>query len=91
MQDELFERELRNTSINGVTLADYVKENYQPSRKGHWIEVAEYSDGKHKIECSECGNYIFDRGHANSKNVKDKYKYCNYCGADMRGDTDAVN
>ena len=56
----------------------------QPSRKGHWIEVAQYSDGKHKIECSECGNYIFDRGHANSKNVKDKYKYCNYCGADMR-------
>ena len=60
----------------------------QPSRKGHWIEVAQYSDGKHKIECSECGNYIFDRGHANSKNVKEKYKYCNYCGADMRGDTE---
>ena len=59
----------------------------QPSRKGHWIEVAQYSDGKHKIECSECGNYIFDRGHANSHNVKEKYKYCNYCGAkmDMRG------
>ena len=58
----------------------------QPSRKGHWIEVAEYSDGKHKIECSECGNYMCDRGHANSHNVKEKYKYCNYCGADMRGE-----
>ena len=52
--------------------------------KGHWIEVAQYSDGKHKIECSECGNFIFDRGHANSHNVKEKYKFCNSCGADMR-------
>ena len=70
-------------------LIDYYKlkqlPSVQPSRKGHWIEVEKYSDGKHKIECSECGNYIFDRGHANSHNVKEKYKYCNYCGADMRG------
>ena len=57
-------------------------------RKGHWIEVAQYSDGKHKIECSECGNHIFDRGHANSHNVKEKYKFCPNCGADMRGDTE---
>ena len=28
MINELYERELRNTSINGVSLADYVKENY---------------------------------------------------------------
>lgn len=28
--NELFERELRNTSINNVSLADYVKENYVP-------------------------------------------------------------
>ena len=59
------------------------KEPSVSCRKGHWIEVAQYSDGKHKIECSECGNYIFDRGHANSHNVKEKYKYCNYCGAKM--------
>ena len=74
----------------GMTSDSYAEKcgDYQPSRKGHWIEVAKYSDGKHKIECSECGNYIFDRGHANSQNVKEKYKYCNYCGAsmaDMRG------
>ncbi len=30
MKNELFERELQNTSINGVTLAEYVKENYLP-------------------------------------------------------------
>ena len=52
-------------------------------RQGHWIEIEQYSDGKHKIKCSECGNYIFDRGHANSHNVKEKYKYCNDCGAKM--------
>jgi len=28
--NELFERELRNISINDVSLADYVKENYVP-------------------------------------------------------------
>jgi hypothetical protein len=56
----------------------------QPKPKtGHWIEIAQYSDGKHKIECSECGNHIFDRGHANSFNVKNKYKYCPNCGAKM--------
>jgi ribosomal protein S27AE len=56
----------------------------QPERKtAHWIEIAQYSDGKHKIECSECGNHIFDRGHANSFNVKNKYKYCPNCGAKM--------
>lgn len=54
-----------------------------PQRTGHWIEVAKYSDGKHKIECSECGNHIFDRGHANSYNVRKKYKYCPSCGARM--------
>jgi hypothetical protein len=51
--------------------------------KGHWIEIAKYSDGMHKIECSECKNHIFDRGHANSINVKSKYKYCPNCGAEM--------
>lgn len=56
----------------------------QPEPKtGRWIEIAQYSDGKHKIECSECGNHIFDRGHANSFNVKNKYKYCPKCGAKM--------
>ena len=30
MQNELFERELQNTSINDVPLADYVKANYAP-------------------------------------------------------------
>ena len=28
--NELYERELRNISINDVSLADYVKENYVP-------------------------------------------------------------
>ena len=53
---------------------------------GHWIEIAQYSDAKHKIECSECGNHIIDRGHANSFNVKNKYKYCPNCGCRMESE-----
>jgi len=52
-------------------------------KTGHWIEVAKYSDGRHEIECSECGSHIFDRGHANSYVVKEKYRYCPRCGAKM--------
>jgi Pyruvate/2-oxoacid:ferredoxin oxidoreductase delta subunit len=56
--------------------------NPQP-KTGHWIEVAKYLDGRHEIKCSECESHIFDRGHANSYVVKEKYKYCPRCGAKM--------
>ena len=60
------------------------KNKWLKSQKtGHWIEIAQYSDGNHKIECSECESHIFDRGHANSFNVKNKYKYCPNCGCRM--------
>jgi NADH pyrophosphatase NudC (nudix superfamily) len=59
-----------------------VEEIKQP-KVGHWIEVEKYSDGKHKIKCSECRSHIIDRGHANSYVVKEKYKYCPRCGAKM--------
>ena len=61
-------------------------EHKQEPRTGHWIEIAQYSDAKHKIECSECGNHIIDRGHANSFNVKNKYKYCPNCGCRMESE-----
>lgn len=60
----------------------------QESKTGHWIEITQYSDAKHKIECSECGNYVIDRGHANSFNVKNKYKYCPNCGAKMESEVE---
>ena len=50
---------------------------------GHWIEIAQYSDGKHKIECSECKGLIFSRGHTNSFMVKNEYKFCPHCGKRM--------
>ena len=53
--------------------------------KGHWIEIAQCSDGKHKIECSECKGHIFSRGHANSFKVKNEYKFCPHCGKRMIG------
>ena len=73
------------TEIWSMPEKDFLKwlnEDAKP-KTGHWIEIAQYSDGKHKIECSECGNHIFDRGHANSFNVNNKYKYCPNCGAKM--------
>lgn len=65
------------------TLIDGIDTLEQEPKTGHWIEVAKYSDGKHEIECSKCGSHIFDRGHANSYIVKEKYKYCPRCGAKM--------
>lgn len=82
--DGWYEQNRDTENIEDLIILITYMSSVQPSRKGHWIEVEKYSDGKHKIECSECGNYIFDRGHANSQNVKEKYRYCNYCGADMR-------
>ena len=63
-----------------------IKALEQEPKTGHWIEIAQYSDGKHKIECSECESHIFDRGHANSFNIKNKYKYCPNCGARMESE-----
>lgn len=41
MIDELFERELQNTSINGISLADYIKDNYIAKDQTRWIPVSE--------------------------------------------------
>ena len=63
-----------------------IKALEQEPKTGHWIEIAQYSDGNHKIECSECKSHIFDRGHANSFNVKNKYKFCPNCSAKMESE-----
>ena len=68
--------------VNSITHGTSIPVNPQP-KTGHWIEIAQYSDGNHKIECSECKSHIFDRGHANSFNVKNRYKYCPNCGCRM--------
>lgn len=41
MINETFERELQNTSINGISLADYVKENYiiRSENPNKWIPI----------------------------------------------------
>lgn len=49
MKNELFERALQNTSINDVSLAEYVKENYLP------ISVLD----KIKTEIEETRRYPF--------------------------------
>ena len=74
MINERYERELRNTSINDVSLADYVKENYIPKRTGHWIESR-----CDMYECSECDHIYTDLS-------GERYgmHYCPNCGACMK-------
>ena len=77
MINELFERELQNTSINGVSLADYVKENYMPIRQGYWIKKENpnpkfYAD---EYVCSICG--------ADVTGTTEEDEYCHGCGAKM--------
>lgn len=83
MINELFERELKNTSINNVSLADYIKENYVPKKFGKWIERKDIPKSvdiatanlRWKYECSECGY-----------EVQSKYHYCPNCGAKMESE-----
>ena len=80
MINELFERELRNTSLNDVSLADYIKENYTAKKLGKWLERRNIEqlnletavNLRWKYECSEC-----------RYEVRSKYHYCPNCGAKM--------
>jgi len=72
MKNELFERELQNTSINDVSLADYVKENYLPISVLDKIR-AEILNFKEKCNASDylgCGILeIIDKYRAESEEV----------------------
>lgn len=61
MNNELFERELQNTSINDVSLADYVKENYLP------IEVLDKI--RAEIEKPLHGERCFDTANAKAQYI----------------------
>lgn len=70
MINELFERELQNTSINNISLADYIKENYVPKKSGKWI--IDRSVLPYTYTCNICGRNVFD-----------DYDYCPFCGCRM--------
>lgn len=72
MTNELFERELQNTSINDISLIDYIKKNYIPKKHGKWINrknVVCLENVRWKYECSKCGY-----------EVRSKYNFCPNCG-----------
>lgn len=54
---------------------------------GHWIEKDGF-DGDTYYDCSECGESFCLIDGTPTDNL---YNFCPNCGADMRGDTDAVN
>lgn len=89
---ELYDQAMRDLDHDRISFDEFekrikpLKEEVRPT--GHWIEVAKYSDGRHEIECSKCGSHIYDRGHANSYVVKEKYKYCPRCGAKMESEVE---
>lgn len=81
MINELFERELRNTSLNDVSLADYIKENYVPKKSGVWVEI---DDEPHEVwECDRCGFVIDGSGCIDPIEYRNTYKFCPNCGARM--------
>ena len=53
---------------------------------GKWVEYGMNTDGTHNIKCNQCGAGFRTRGHANSHNTKERFKWCPTCGADMRGE-----
>lgn len=59
-----------------------------PVRHGRWIEYGENKDGTHNICCSVCDGFFKSKGHANSCYTRNKYRYCQNCGARMDGDED---
>lgn len=58
----------------------------QEPKTGHWIEMGQNKDKTHNVICSECKVGFKFKGHANSIYTQMKYRFCSYCGADMRGE-----
>lgn len=85
-------KQLKGCLLGGETEYQYVKlhidsiPSVEPQTKtGHWIEMGQNKDKTHNVICSECKVGFKFRGHANSIYTQMKYRFCSYCGADMRG------
>lgn len=52
-------------------------------KTGEWAECGINADGTHNIKCDQCGAGFRARGHANSHNTKERFKWCPTCGARM--------
>jgi len=57
--------------------------NGTPLPKGHWI----YDDVINNWKCSECNETPKTLGYVgDDKFMNEHFKFCNHCGANMRGD-----
>ena len=91
MSDDLIRRQellklprRKGYAVNGweeYIRVDDIKDlpSVQP-RKGKWIKTDRWDEVCDTLcECSECHSFVL---------VEEDYKYCPYCGADMRGDAE---
>ena len=80
---------LENDYVDATEFLTFIKQlpSAEPERKnGKWIDGMLYHDFDEseweKVKCSVCKNFV-------TKQIfyhDNKYHYCPYCGADMRGD-----
>ena len=80
---------LENDYVDATEFLTFIKQlpSAEPERKnGKWIDGMLYHDFDEseweKVKCSVCKNFV-------TKQIfyhDNKYHYCPYCGADMRGE-----
>lgn len=80
---EIKKRENR-ASVAEITILD--GKPYDERPHGEWIEVKEevYYDYWTVCECSLC-KHSWALGELSIEDIKDDYRFCPNCGADMRG------
>lgn len=66
-----------------ITLHEQPTADVVERKKGEWQIVKNADGATHDYRCSACHRYRFHNGE-----MRNKYKFCPNCGADMRGEKD---
>lgn len=75
-----------NSMSIAMTMANSIPSTEPEQKKGKWIDGILYQDFDEseweKVKCSVCKNFVIKPIFYHDN----KYHFCPYCGADMRGD-----